>query len=141
VYLLQNSCGSLKTSSWVTVQEIHATGIASRKRYAVCNPSDIFCTVFIFNSVAKSRPTLNNQNMSHWHSIYFNRGKMLCMDKRKKEPSKSPSQKHIEKEVKKIEEAHHQADQDIEHDPDLTTRPNPEDDLDEGELARLEGED
>ena len=79
--------------------------------------------------------------MSHWHSIYFNRGKMLCMDKRKKEPSKSPSQKHIEKEVKKIEEAHHQADQDIEHDPDLTTRPNPEDDLDEGELARLEGED
>jgi len=63
------------------------------------------------------------------------------MAKRKKEPDKSSSQKYVEKEVKKAEEAHQQADQDIEHDPDFTTSPNPEDDLDEGELARLEGED
>ena len=38
-------------------------------------------------------------------------------------------------------EAHEQADKDIELDPDLNTKSNPEDDLDEGELARLEGED
>ena len=37
--------------------------------------------------------------------------------------------------------AHRQADKDIEQDPDLTTKPRPEDDLDEGELARMEGED
>lgn len=51
-----------------------------------------------------------------------------------------------EKEVKKAQdpnysEAHQQADQDIENDPDLSTAANPEDELDEGELARLEGED
>ena len=63
------------------------------------------------------------------------------MAKKKKELAKNLSQKQIEKEVKKVEEAHHQADRDIEHDPDFTTRPNPEDDLDEGELAKLEGED
>lgn len=38
-------------------------------------------------------------------------------------------------------EAHEQADKDIEQDPDLNAKSNPEDDLDEGELARLEGED
>ena len=63
------------------------------------------------------------------------------MAKRKKDPVTIPTQKHVEKEIKKAEEAHQQADKDIEHDPDLTTRPNPEDNLDEGELARLEGED
>ena len=63
------------------------------------------------------------------------------MAKRKKDPVTIPAQKHVEKEIKKAEEAHHQADKDIEHDPDLTTRANPEDNLDEGELARLEGED
>ena len=63
------------------------------------------------------------------------------MAKKKKEPGKILSEKHIEKEIKKVEEAHQQADKDIEHDPDLTTKPNPEDNLDEGELARLEGED
>jgi len=63
------------------------------------------------------------------------------MAKRKKDPVPIPAQKHVEKEIKKAEEAHQQADKDIAHDPDLTTRPNPEDNLDEGELARLEGED
>ena len=63
------------------------------------------------------------------------------MPNRKKEPAEVPSQKHIEKEIKKAEEAHQQADKDIRQDPDLTTRPKPEDNLDEGELARLEGED
>ena len=37
--------------------------------------------------------------------------------------------------------AHAQADKDIEQDPDLNTKPHREDDLDEGELARLEGAD
>ncbi len=37
--------------------------------------------------------------------------------------------------------AHQQADKDIEQDPDMATKPRPEDNLDEGELARLEGED
>ena len=38
-------------------------------------------------------------------------------------------------------EAHDQADKDIARDPDLTSQTNPEDEMDEGELARLEGED
>ena len=42
---------------------------------------------------------------------------------------------------KPIVEAHKQAEKDIDNDPDLSTHPEPEDDLDEGELARLEGED
>ncbi len=40
-----------------------------------------------------------------------------------------------------IIEAHKQAEMDIDNDPDLSTHPEPGDDLDEGELARLEGED
>lgn len=36
--------------------------------------------------------------------------------------------------------AHDEAEKDIEMDPDLDLSPAPEDDLDEGELARLEGE-
>lgn len=39
-----------------------------------------------------------------------------------------------------VTEAHKQAEQDIEKDPDLNLEPKPGDDLDEGELARLEGE-
>jgi hypothetical protein len=38
-----------------------------------------------------------------------------------------------------VAEAHEQADKDIEKDPDF--QPDPAADLDEGELARLEGED
>ncbi len=41
----------------------------------------------------------------------------------------------------KIKEAHDLAEKDIENDPDLSLKPKPGDDLDEGELARLEGED
>ncbi|MEO8413567.1 MAG: hypothetical protein ABI472_07895 [Ginsengibacter sp.] len=40
-----------------------------------------------------------------------------------------------------IEEAHEQAEKDIKKDPDLSMERRPGDDLDEGELARLEGED
>ena len=40
-----------------------------------------------------------------------------------------------------VTEAHEQAERDIENDPDLSPIPKPGDDLDEGELARLEGED
>ena len=41
---------------------------------------------------------------------------------------------------KKIPSAHKQADKDIQTDEDLSVK-GPEDELDEGELARLEGED
>lgn len=41
----------------------------------------------------------------------------------------------------KIKEAHDLAEKDIENDPNLSMKPEPGDDLDEGELARLEGED
>ena len=36
--------------------------------------------------------------------------------------------------------AHKEADKDIEKDPELSNKPAPEDDLDETELAQLEGE-
>lgn len=39
-----------------------------------------------------------------------------------------------------LPEAQQQAEEDIENDPDLSTEPEPGDDLDEGELAKLEGE-
>lgn len=42
---------------------------------------------------------------------------------------------------KPVTDAHRQAEEDIENDPDLSMIPAKEDDLDEGELARLEGED
>ncbi len=44
-------------------------------------------------------------------------------------------------EKKYTSQAHDQAEKDIEQDPDLSSEPHREDDLDEGELARLEGED
>jgi hypothetical protein len=56
-------------------------------------------------------------------------------------PDEKQAQKQYVKEKDKAIEAHQQADKDIEQDPDLATKPNPEDNLDEGELARLEGED
>jgi hypothetical protein len=45
-----------------------------------------------------------------------------------------------QKENENISAAHKEADKDIEQDPDLSKKPGPRDDLDEGELARLEGE-
>lgn len=47
-------------------------------------------------------------------------------------------QQHIDNDTKAAEKA---AEADIEKDLDLTPPPDPGDDLDEGELARLEGED
>jgi hypothetical protein len=41
----------------------------------------------------------------------------------------------------KVNEAQKQADRDIEQDPDLRPKPNLADEMDEGEMARLEGED
>ncbi len=57
----------------------------------------------------------------------------------KKKTSDQPEELKSQ-ENKNITQAHSQADKDIESDPDLNTKPNREDDLDEGELARLEGE-
>ncbi len=45
-----------------------------------------------------------------------------------------------EKENEIISTAHKEAEKDIEQDPELSTEPEPGDDLDEGELARFEGE-
>jgi hypothetical protein len=65
-------------------------------------------------------------------------------------PGKKPSKKQNKK-IKKestqtkatdpLSEAHRLAEEDIDRDPDLSTKPGQGDDLDEGELARLEGED
>ena len=43
--------------------------------------------------------------------------------------------------TEKTKEALEQAEKDISNDPDLSPEPDPAADLDEGELARLEGED
>ncbi len=56
----------------------------------------------------------------------------------------NPGDKSLDKkdeEDKNISAAHKAADKDIDRDPDLSLKPSPGDDLDEGELARLEGED
>jgi hypothetical protein len=55
----------------------------------------------------------------------------LNTDKDKKDPQNDTE--------KTVTQAHEQAEKDIEKDPDL--QPDPTADLDEGELARLEGED
>ena len=60
------------------------------------------------------------------------------MQNTNKKPSGNKSDQ--QKENENISAAHKQADKDIEQDPDLSTKPEPGDDLDEGELARLEGE-
>jgi hypothetical protein len=56
----------------------------------------------------------------------------------KKKPA-TPDVKNS-KQDNKTDLAHTEADKDIEQDLDLTIEPRKEDDLDEGELARLEGE-
>jgi len=61
--------------------------------------------------------------------------------KKKKDVSENASNVSHPPGNSKVVEAHKQADKDIEQDPDLSPRPNPEDEMDEGELARLEGED
>jgi hypothetical protein len=61
------------------------------------------------------------------------RNKTQTSLKKNKKPGKSME--------KPITDAHRQAEEDIEKDPDLSMIPAKEDDLDEGELARLEGED
>ncbi len=56
-------------------------------------------------------------------------------------PDKNSKQQKIPDNNEHVTEAHEQAEKDIEMDPDLNLKPEPGDDLDEGELARLEGED
>lgn len=53
----------------------------------------------------------------------------------KKHSNENPPQTNP---AEKVEEAHTQAEKDIQQDPDLNDRPDPAADLDEGELARLE---
>jgi len=61
------------------------------------------------------------------------------MDKKPIEQDKEIlKQQHFDNDTKAAEKA---AEADIEKDLDLTPPPDPGDDLDEGELARLEGED
>ena len=61
------------------------------------------------------------------------------MQNTNKKPSGNKSDQ--QKENENILAARKEADKDIEQDPDLSTKPEPGDDLDEGELARFEGED
>lgn len=56
-------------------------------------------------------------------------------------PDRNSKQQKTQGDNEHVEEAHEQAEKDIEMDPDLSSKPKPGDDLDEGELARLEGED
>ncbi len=56
-------------------------------------------------------------------------------------PDKNSKQRKTNGNNEHVAEAHEQAEKDIEMDPDLSAKPKPEDDLDEGELARPEGED
>ncbi len=56
-------------------------------------------------------------------------------------PDRNSKQQKTKGDNEHVEEAHDQAEKDIEMDPDLSSEPKPGDDLDEGELARLEGED
>ncbi len=55
------------------------------------------------------------------------------MPEKNSAPKVNPDKEHVA-------EAYEQAEKDIEKDPDLNNEPDPADDLDEGELARLEGE-
>jgi len=57
-----------------------------------------------------------------------------------KTPDSSKELKNHQDKPKNISKAHTQAEKDIAKDPDLTNKPDPAADLDEGELARLEGE-
>ena len=59
----------------------------------------------------------------------------------KKSENKDNKKDKARDEKDPITEARRIAEEDIEADPDLHTKPEPGDDLDEGELARLEGED
>jgi len=61
--------------------------------------------------------------------------------KTKNDPGNKLKKPTVPNEKQPVVAAHAQADKDIEKDPDLNTKPHREDDLDEGELARLEGED
>ena len=63
------------------------------------------------------------------------------MPKKKIPVSGSPKKDSRPPEKEKVIAAHDQAEKDIDQDPDLNSTSNPEDEMDEGELARLEGED
>jgi hypothetical protein len=57
-----------------------------------------------------------------------------------KNNSKASASENSETPQQIIVKAHTEADKDMEKDPDLNAQPGPGDDLDEGELARFEGE-
>jgi hypothetical protein len=65
----------------------------------------------------------------------------MAKKKVKEEPSKNLQPPGDTPEKKAAIKAHDEAEKDIEKDPDLNSKPESGDDLDEGELARLEGED
>lgn len=56
-------------------------------------------------------------------------------------PGRKPAKKETEPGKELNIKAHDLANKDIETDPDLNSKPRPENDLDEGELSRFEGED
>ena len=64
----------------------------------------------------------------------------MAKKKIKESSSKNLQPPQLTPEKEQAIEAHDQAEKDIEKDPDLATKRERGDDLDEGELARLEGE-
>lgn len=62
------------------------------------------------------------------------------MAEKKKLTGKISDEQRKANKAQHLPEAQQQAEEDIKSDPDLSTEPEPGDDLDEGELAKLEGE-
>lgn len=60
---------------------------------------------------------------------------------RREQENKEATDTSLSAQQKQTKQAHDEAERDIEKDPELNARPERGDDLDEGELARLEGED
>ncbi|MDB5200406.1 MAG: hypothetical protein JWO92_2369 [Chitinophagaceae bacterium] len=65
---------------------------------------------------------------------------MIGTDKNIPQQNNSGKKQDTSNNSESVAEALQQAQKDIERDPDLINKPDPAADLDEGELARLEGE-
>ena len=65
----------------------------------------------------------------------------MAKNKRTEKENKEAPGSSLSAQQQQTKQAHDVAEKDIEKDPELNSRPERGDDLDEGELARLEGED
>ncbi len=81
--------------------------------------------------------------LQNWHSIMCSYSKFFYMpgtDKNNRQQNNNEDKRDSQNDAKSITEALKQAEKDIKKDPALTNKRDPRADLDEGELARLEGE-